>query len=592
MSKVKSDPIYRKNELSIWVMGLLAIFVGAISGFGALFFRYMIGVVHNLFFLDKFSFFYDANVHTPPGPWGWYVIFIPVIGAIIVVFLVKNFAIEAKGHGVPEVMDAVYRKKGKIRPIVAVVKSVASAVSIGTGGSVGREGPIVQIGSSFGSLLGQMIKMPVNQRNILIAAGASGGIAATFNTPFGGLIFGIELLLVSINAATLFPVIIATVTATYISRTFLGATPAFLIPSLLTPNFTQIPLQALLVFIPFGILVGFCSVVFVRGLYIAEDFFNGMKGNYYTRHITGMFCVGIMMYLMMKYTGHYYVEGVGYSSIVNILNHVIMNPWFLLLLVVTKLLATFLTLGSGASGGIFSPSLFLGAAFGAAIAMLINTFVPGLHIEPVIFALAGMAGMVSATTGAVLTGMIMLIEMVHNLHFALPVMITVGAAYAVRKLFSPGSIYTLKLARRGIAIPEGLQAAVSVSMHADNIMTKAFSLVTKSELKKNPESYLKKKRDQVVIVRRKEVILGILDKTQNLTPERIVNDLDSCLDKNFLLFQLKDSFPEIESSLKEREAHYGLVMSRFGSYKATNIIGVISEKEILNSSAYGAKLLQ
>ena len=590
--KAKIDPIYRKEELSLWIMGLLAVFVGVIAGFGALVFRGMIGFVHNLLFLGKFDFFYDANMHTPIGPWGIYIIFVPVVGAIVVVFLVKNFAPEAKGHGVPEVMDAVYLKGGKIRPVVAVIKSLASAISIGSGGSVGREGPIVQIGSSFGSLLGQLVKMPVSQRNILIAAGASGGIAATFNTPFGGLVFGIELLLISINASSLFPVIISTVTATYISRVFIGANPAFLIPSLLTPNFTQVPLQALLVFIPFGILIGLCSVVFIRGLYIAEDVFNGMKGGYYTRHIIGMLCMGILMYIMLKYTGHYYVEGVGYASIVNILNHLITNPWFLLLLVVTKLLATFLTLGSGASGGIFSPSLYLGAAFGAAIAMLINNFIPGLYINPIIFALAGMAGMVSATTGAVLTGMIMLVEMVHNLHFALPVMITVGAAYAVRKLFSSESIYTLKLLRRGSVIPEGLQAAVSVSMHADNIMTKAFRIVTRSEIKENPSPYIKKKNGEIVIVRRKEVILGVLDKKQNLTPKKIEDDFENCLDKHFLLFQLKDTFPEITSSMRERDANYGLVTSRFGSYKATNIIGVISEKEILNSSIYGSKLLK
>ncbi|MGB7967703.1 MAG: chloride channel protein, partial [Methylocella sp.] len=163
-------------------MGLCALAVGVIAGFGAVVFRAMIGGFHNLLFLGLWSFDYDANVHTPSSPWGAWIILVPVLGAIGVAFLVKTFAPEAKGHGVPEVMDAIYHKDGRIRPVVAVIKSLASALSIGSGGSVGREGPIVQVGAAFGSTLGQLVAMPARQRALLIAAGGGGGIAATFNT--------------------------------------------------------------------------------------------------------------------------------------------------------------------------------------------------------------------------------------------------------------------------------------------------------------------------------------------------------------------------------------------------------------------------
>jgi CIC family chloride channel protein len=202
-------------------MAALAVLVGIVAGFGAVFFRALIGLFHNLIFLGTFSLTYDANQHTPPfwiEGWSWLVILAPVLGAVGVAWLVQNFAPEAKGHGVPEVMDAISYESGKIRPIVAAVKSLASALSIGSGGSVGREGPIIQIGAVFGSTLGQILPMPVAQRVTLISAGAAAGIAATFNTPIGGVLFAAELMLPAISAATLLPVALATVVATYIGQ--------------------------------------------------------------------------------------------------------------------------------------------------------------------------------------------------------------------------------------------------------------------------------------------------------------------------------------------------------------------------------------
>ncbi len=176
-------------------MSLLAVGVGVITGIGAFLFRELIGLVHNLFFLQTLSFDYDSSVFTPANPWGPWVILVPAVGAIGVTFVITRFAPEAKGHGVPEVMDAIYYRSGVIRPIVAVAKSLASALAIGSGAAVGREGPIIQIGSALGSTLGQMIRMPAGQRITLVAAGAGAGIAATFNTPIGGVMFAIELML-------------------------------------------------------------------------------------------------------------------------------------------------------------------------------------------------------------------------------------------------------------------------------------------------------------------------------------------------------------------------------------------------------------
>ncbi|MFI4875927.1 MAG: chloride channel protein, partial [Blastopirellula sp. JB062] len=216
-----------ERPASLMWMCVLAIAVGTIGGLGAWLFRLLIGVLHNAFFLGELNFVYDANAHTESNPWGPGVILVPVIGAVCVAWLVKTFAPEAKGHGVPEVIDAIHYKQGIIRPIVAVIKSLASAICIGSGGSVGREGPIIQIGSAFGSTLGQAVGVPARQQITLVAAGAAAGIAATFNAPLGGVVFAIELLLVSINVRTLLPVALATVTATYLGRALLGVYPAF-----------------------------------------------------------------------------------------------------------------------------------------------------------------------------------------------------------------------------------------------------------------------------------------------------------------------------------------------------------------------------
>lgn len=181
---------------------MLAVLVGLITGVGAVFFRALIGLIHNLVFLGKFSIFYEANLFTPPSPWGAFIIIVPVLGGMVVTFLVTNFAPEARGHGVPEVMDAIYYREGVIRPIVAAVKSLASAISIATGAAVGREGPIIQIGASLGSTLGQIIQIAPWQRITLVAAGAGAGIAATFNSPIGGVMFAIELMMPELSART------------------------------------------------------------------------------------------------------------------------------------------------------------------------------------------------------------------------------------------------------------------------------------------------------------------------------------------------------------------------------------------------------
>ncbi len=231
------------------------------------------------------------------------IILVPVIGAVGVTWLVKTFAPEARGHGVPEVMDAIYYNKSIIRPVVAVIKSLASALSIGSGGSVGREGPIIQIGSAFGSTVGQWLRIPAWQRTTLIAAGAGAGIAATFNTPIGGVLFAAELLLHEISVWTLVPVVISTASASYVGRFFFGPNPAFAIPQLRMDYFHLTHPLLLIAYVGLGLLIGLVSVVYIRSIYAFEDFFDHRIRNPYLRHMSGMLLLGMLMYVLLRQTG-------------------------------------------------------------------------------------------------------------------------------------------------------------------------------------------------------------------------------------------------------------------------------------------------
>lgn len=436
----------------------MAVAVGLVAGFGAVAFRKLIALFHNLFFFGQLSLEYDTLVHTAASPWGAAIIAVPVAGALLVVFLVNTFAPEAKGHGVPEVIDAVNFKRGLIRAPVALIKALASSISIGSGGAVGREGPIIQIGATFGSILAQWMKIPEWQRLTLIACGGGAGIAATFNTPLGGVLFAAEILLVEISARTLIPVMIATGTASLVGRMFFGDHPSFVVPKLTLDHHALGPGLALVAYVVLGLLTGLAAMLYTRSIYWFEDLFKKVPGNDYVRHMIGMTLVGVIMYVLLQREGHYYVEGVGYAAIQDVLNGGLKAGGVLLLLALLKLLATSLTLGSGASGGIFSPALFIGATLGAAFAAGVQVLFPGVNISPVDAAVIGMACMVGASTGAAVTAVVMTFEMTRDYHVIIPLIIAVSVAYSMRRLLLADTIYTLKLSRRGQHVPVAIQS--------------------------------------------------------------------------------------------------------------------------------------
>lgn len=306
----------------------------------------------------------------------------------------------------------------------------------------------------------------------------------------------------------------------------------------------------------------------------------------------GMLLVGITMYLLLVYAGHYYIEGVGYATIVDILQNLITSPWLLLLLIVLKLLSTFFTLSSGASGGVFSPSLFLGATIGAFFGVILQTLIPGMTLSPIVFAIAGMAGMVGSATGAVLTAVTMVSEMTNDSSVVLPILITVAAAYIVRKVLSSSSIYTLKLLRRGEVVPEGLQAAVAFAQVAKYIMDKHFRVLTLEDLQNHPENVVLEDAHFIptTIISSYDEILGVLDKdvTQGKIP---LGEAHTQIDNRFIVVHAKATLPDVARAMNEYQAKYALVTPHYKLKQAHDIVGIITKKEILNSTQQSYCLL-
>jgi CIC family chloride channel protein len=572
----------QRTPLNAFYFSLLAVLVGVIAGLGAVLFRGLIGLVHNVLFLGKLSWVYDANAHTPASPWGALVVLVPVAGALGVAYLVQNFAPEAKGHGVPEVIDAIYYNHGKIRPVVAMVKALASALSIGSGGAVGREGPIIQIGSSMGSTLGQLLPMQAWQRITLIAAGAGGGIAATFNTPVGGILFVVELMMQEVSVRTLVPIALATATATYIGRLFFGDHPSFVIPALQTHYFHFTSPLLLLVYVGLGLLLGAVSALYIRSIYGFEDFFEKrIGGSYYLRHMGGMLATGLLMYATMAAFGHYYIEGVGYAAVQDVLTGTLASVGLLLVLCLLKLLVTSLTLGSGASGGIFSPALFIGATMGGAYGVLVEHLFPGLGIAPPAFAVAGMAAVVGGSTGAALAAIVMTFEMTLDYSVIVPVTITVVIAYSVRKILCPQSIYTLKLMRRGHAIPEALQTNLAQQRPASDFMTTEVVLVpADATLEEFGRLLAGRNSESACVVVDGEEIVGVLDARMAL--EALLHPgrkalMGEVASRKFLSVAPQMRLFDVVASLHARQLPVALVVSGPGPQ---GVEGLITRQQI------------
>jgi CIC family chloride channel protein len=378
-------------------------------------------------------------------------VLIPVAGGLLYGPLIYRYAREARGHGVPEVMMAVAEQDGKIRPQVSVVKALASALCIGVGGSVGREGPIVQIGSALASSLGQLAKMPGPKLRILVACGAAAGISATFNAPVTGVLFGCELIPREFAADALLPMILASVVADLVGRAFFGTGPIF---SQMPHNLAIAHDWQYLQVVALGLAAAVIGTGFSAILYKAEGICDAVwKGRpEWARPAVGGVLLGLVLLALPQ------MYGVGYPVMSQAIagNEVL---WFLLILMAGKMLAASLTIGIGGSGGVFAPSLFTGAMAGTAFGVIAGHLFGPAAGPPAIYGVIAMGAVFAAAAQAPLTSVASVAEMTGNYGLLLPVMLAVGIATLLARRLSYGSIYTRKLLRRGIDIEVPSQAS-------------------------------------------------------------------------------------------------------------------------------------
>jgi CIC family chloride channel protein len=472
------------------VIGLACV-IGLLGGYGAVVFTYLIQLIT------------DWTVRPPweasAGNRVWLVALmaVPAVGLLVVSWFTRRFAPEAQGHGVPEVIVAVARHDGVIRPRVSLVKILASGLCIGTGGSAGREGPIVQIGSSLGSMAGQWFGLPPRHIKVLVAAGAAAGISATFNAPIAGVLFASEIILGSFAVESLTPIVTASVVAAVVQEHAgeHGFDPAF--PHLFHEFrgvWQQLPSYFLL-----GLFCGLGAVLFTKLLYAVEDAGDRWLPKWWMRALVLGSLVGVAGAAYPREPPQVSpaasrengepgdalppLFGVGYQTVAHTLHlenvakpssvenddtseareHIVRldaprmlaQLWWLLPLVFLKPLMTSLTLGGGGSGGIFAPSLFLGATLGASFGIVCNLIVPNLSTHPGVYAIVGMGAVVAGTTHGTLSAILIVYEMTGDYRIILPIMVAAGLSGVVARLIDPDSIYMKKLYRREQAIARG-----------------------------------------------------------------------------------------------------------------------------------------
>lgn len=544
---------------------IIAIVIGLLGGLGAVAFRRFILFVQNSLWQSE-TLTLDYLRSLP----AWWKIAVPAGGGLIVGFIIHRFAREAKGHGVPEVMEAVALHGGRIRPRVVIAKLIASGISIGSGGSVGREGPIVQIGSSIGSAIGQWLHVGERRLRTLVGCGAAAGIAGTFNAPIAGALFAVEVILGDFGVSRLSPIVISSVTATVVAQHFLGDVPAFDVPA-----YHLVHPAELFAYAALGILAGLVSIAFVRTLYATEDLFDRLPGPAPGKALFGGAIIGL---IGLRYPE---IFGVGYEAIDESL-HAGMVWHLLLILAVVKIAAVSITIGSGGSGGVFAPSLFIGAMTGGAVGSLAHSLWPASTASAGAYALVGMGGVVAATTHAPITAIVIIFELTGDYNIILPLMITCIIATLLSTELHKASIYTLKLLRRGIDIRAGKSVNVLRHLKVRDIARADYSVVPPDEplisvfarISENPTG-------SVFVVGGGGRLLGVITMNEVRPIMTDTHSLDTLLIAGD--FMRTDEHPlfRLDDSLD-------IVMRRFGSYRfeaavvdGDKIIGSVRPEDVI-----------
>lgn len=484
-----------KNKIQSWLklikssqtvaLGGSAVLVGIITGASVWLFKWLIEIVRSVGF----------NLTSD-----WIVIFIPTVGGFIVGMLAHYMIGAEKLHGTASIMQSVALSGGRLRYVKTPVKSLAAVISIGSGASVGPEDPSVQIGANIGSMVGQLLKMSDDRIRTLVAAGSASAIAAAFNAPIAGVFFALEIVLGEIGSNVLGIILVASVTSSVFTQAISGSSPAFQLPAYAVNSAWELPLYLVL-----GLLAGPISALYVRLLYKMQDTINTWKLPQPIKTAGAGLTVGIVGFFLPQ------VLGVGYETIGDVLNKNEFGLWLLIALLIAKLIITPLSIAGGFFGGVFAPSLFIGAMLGGAFGTIAAHLFPWLALNPAAFALVGMAAVLAGAVHAPLTAVILLFEMTNDYRIILPLMFAVAISLLISQRIEKDSVYAMGLARHGIRLDRGRDIEVMSTITVRDAMeSETVSLLENMNLVEAAETLARTHHHGLPVVNNQGLLTGIL----------------------------------------------------------------------------------
>ncbi|MBT3171209.1 MAG: chloride channel protein [Rhodospirillaceae bacterium] len=446
------------------VLSLLALLIGVAAAYGSIGFRELIRLIQSLGFFTDGGPLVAAVAHLP---W-WQIVLIPVLGGLAVGLLVRFFQAGARPHGVADVMEAAVLQGGRIPLKQGVVAGLGAIISIGSGASVGREGPAVHIGASLASSLGQRLKLSRSLSLTLLGCGVAAAVSASFNAPIAGAFFALEVVIGHYALSAFAPVVIASVAGTIVARIHLGDFPAFVLGDFELVSFLELPAFALL-----GVVCAAISVVFMRSILLTRSVWQRTNVPTWLRPAIGGAAVGALALVLPE------ILGVGYEATDRAL-HGALPLWLLIALIGGKIAATSLSLGSGFVGGVFSPSLFVGAMTGGAFGLIAASVMPELSSSHGVYAIAGMGAVAGAVLGAPISTILIVFELTGSYEITIVVMVAVALAAVVTNQLGARSFFHLQLLSRGLDLEDSRAAGLMQDIHVSQIMTRNFTSVTPS----------------------------------------------------------------------------------------------------------------
>jgi CIC family chloride channel protein len=465
---------------------------------------------------------------------GWTVALVPVVGGLVVGLLVFYFIGEERHHGVAGIMESVALAGGRLRFNRIPAKTLAAAISIGAGASVGPEDPSVQIGANLGSMVGQWLHLSDERVRSLVAAGAAGGIAAAFNAPIAGVFFSIEIILGEFSGNMLGVVVLASVISAVFTQAISGSQPAFHVPAYAFNSAWELPL-----YLGLGLVAGPISAIYIRAIYWAHDLFQHLSQvpRWFKPALAGL-AVGLIGIVLPQ------LFGVGYDTIEKILSGELPTLSLLIILLIGKLILTPVSIGGGFPGGVFAPALFLGAALGGAWGLVMQWLFPSLNIAPQAFAMVGMAAVLAGTVNAPLTAVVLLFEMTDNYRIILPLMFAVAVSVLIARRLQNDAVYSLGLARKGIRLERGRDVEVLEAITVGEVMQTETKILHETDsLPAAAELLVQTRHHGLPVLNDREELVGILtvQDIDRLQPE---GDLSKQTVGDACTRELLTAFPE------------------------------------------------